>query len=75
LGISNTNFVVTEKKRKEHMNKLNRGVLWAIFALAFGFGCTYHYRVELPVTNTCDTTIKYTYASVDTIFNKETQFQ
>ncbi len=70
MGISNSNFVVIEKKRKEHMNKLNRGILWAIFALTFGFGCTYHYRVELPVTNTCDTTIKYTFASVDSIFNK-----
>jgi len=50
------------------MNKMNRGILWSIFALTFGFGCAYHYRVELPVTNTCDTTIKYTYTSVDSIF-------
>lgn len=52
------------------MNKINRGILWATFALTFGFGCASHYRIELPVTETCDTTIKYTYESVDSIFIK-----
>jgi hypothetical protein len=53
------------------MYKLNSNALLLLIGLCVGFGCTYNSREPAIVPNavqTCDTTQKYTYASVDPLF-------
>jgi len=53
------------------MKKNKPGILIASVALLIGFGCAYHTREDAIVpgaTPTCDTSVKYTYASVDSLF-------
>lgn len=47
------------------------GMIAAVFGLYLAFGCAYNSREKAPdpgQTVTCDTSVKYTYASVETIF-------
>jgi cytochrome c5 len=52
------------------MHKLKKRVLFGLLSVLLAYGCAYNAKDPAPSPggSLCDTTIKYTYASVDTIF-------
>jgi mono/diheme cytochrome c family protein len=54
------------------MKKQKIGVLCGFLGLLLAYGCAYNAKDPAPgpTGSTCDTTTKYTFASVDTIFGK-----